>query len=104
MMEPPLGCVVLLCFGYSLVCAAFVLVYLYDSLVCNPSDAAGLQCTFVPYYSYCPLKGITVKILQGRAFVPLSDFLFALSILTSLLKISMEVTVLGCTLSPHYLS
>lgn len=30
----------------------------------------------MPYYSCGPLKGIAVKILQGRAFVPLSDFLF----------------------------
>lgn len=73
------------------------------TILFNHSDAAGLECTFLLYYSFCPLKGITVKILQGRAFVPLSDFLFVHSVLTSLLKISMEVTVLGCTLSPYYL-
>lgn len=37
----------------------------YDYLASDHSDAADLEYTFLLYYSFYPLKGITVKVLQG---------------------------------------
>ena len=37
----------------------------YDYLASDHSDTADLEYTFLLYYSFYPLKGLTVKVLQG---------------------------------------
>lgn len=58
--------------------AAVVVVvtdHCYNYLASDHSNAADLEYTFLLHYSFYPLKGITVKVLRGVAFVSVEWFL-----------------------------